>query len=349
MLIFVPLGLIAPHIGCNDSAVFVLNCFAMLPLADMLCQATNSVASFMGETSGALVNVTMGNLTELVIFIQALVHRQYIIVRTSLLGSIVVNVLLVLGVAILTGEGREHGQVSAKYAYKPLIELEDLTELQTEEEAAVLGNRTTPRGNIRYPRASTVSPPLLSFTDSKSYDSFDIAAEDRPDPPSALSRIAKMVVAVRCKTSAARVHKMIPVILLIMSTGLISLCSANLVSSVDHFVTHTPISKTTVGLIILPIVGNAAELVSGIMFASRKQMDLAFAVSIGSAIQIALFVTPLVVLIGWGMDRDMTLHFTMFEGVTLITSAVLFLMLVSDGKCEVWKGVCLCAGYNVIA
>ena len=68
MLVFVPLGLAAPYIGLNDSAVFILNCFAITPLADVLCQATDSVASFLGETTGALVNVTMGNLTELVIF-----------------------------------------------------------------------------------------------------------------------------------------------------------------------------------------------------------------------------------------------------------------------------------------
>lgn len=104
-----------------------------------------------------------------------------------------------------------------------------------------------------------------------------------------------------------------------------------------------------VGLIILPIVGNAAELVSGILFASRKQMDLAFAVSIGSAIQIALFVTPLIVLIAWGIDRDMSLHFTAFESVALAASSVLFLMLVFDSRCSVLKGVCLCAGYAIIA
>ena len=68
MLVFVPLGVAAPHIGFNDTVVFILNCLAIIPLADMLCQATDGVASMMGETIGALINVTMGNLTELVIF-----------------------------------------------------------------------------------------------------------------------------------------------------------------------------------------------------------------------------------------------------------------------------------------
>ncbi|KAJ4339122.1 hypothetical protein N0V95_007874 [Ascochyta clinopodiicola] len=394
MLAFVPLGLAAPYMGCNDSAVFVLNCFAIIPLADVLCQATDSLASFMGETTGALVNVTMGNLTELVIFIQAMVHRQYIIVRTSLLGSIVVNILLVLGLAILTGEGRERGQVynvlatrvaagllslttvsllvpmtmlsratsiilivvyflylwtqirSAKYAYKPLIQLDDPEEPAMADSFELRRSSTHSR-SLSYPRAPLASPPLLSMSDSKSYDSFDNDASDRPK--STTPSMDKILAAVKVILASAWVQKTIPVALLIASTGLISICSENLVSRVDHFVTHSPVSKTMVGLILLPIVGNAAELVSGIMFASRKQVDLAFAVSIGSAIQIALFVTPLIVLIGWGIDRDMSLQFTPFESITLIASSALFLMLVFDNRCSVLKGVCLCAGYTVIA
>ncbi|KZM21143.1 uncharacterized protein EKO05_0008116 [Ascochyta rabiei] len=411
MLAFVPLSLAAPYIGCNDSAVFILNCFAIIPLADMLCQATDSLASFMGETTGALVNVTMGNLTELVIFIQAMVHRQYIIVRTSLLGSIVVNILLVLGLAILIGEGRERGQVynvlatrvaagllslttvsllvplalklrtddptttpkmttlsratsiilivvyflylwtqirSAKYAYKPLIQLDDPEE-PSMVDSFELGRSSTHRRNLSYPRAPLASPPLLSLSDSKSYDSFDNDTNDRPTSASTILSMGKISATIKAILASTWVQKTIPIALLIASTGLISICSENLVSRVDHFVAHSSVSKTMVGLILLPIVGNAAELVSGIMFASRKQVDLAFAVSIGSAIQIALFVTPLIVLIGWCIDRDMNLQFTPFESITLVASSALFLMLVFDNRCSVLKGVCLCAGYTVIA
>ncbi|KAF2630560.1 hypothetical protein BU25DRAFT_488735 [Macroventuria anomochaeta] len=411
MLLFVPLAVAAPFVSLSDSAIFILNCFAIMPLADVLCQATESVASFMGETTGALVNVTMGNLTELVIFIQALVHRQYIIVRTSLLGSIVVNILLVLGLAILTGEGRERRQVynvlatrvaagllclttvsllvastlkpkpedpaiafkitalsratsivliivyflylwtqirSAKYAYKPLIQLDDPEEPGMVD-SVELGRASTHCRNLSYPRRPLATPPLLSLSDSKSYDSFDTDAQTTSYSASAVSIIGKISPATELILTSVWVQRTTPIIFLIGSTALISICSENLVSRVDHFAAQSPISKTMVGLIILPIVGNAAELVSGILFATRKQIDLAFAVSIGSAIQIALFVTPLVVLIAWGIDRDMSLHFTPFESVALAASSVLFLMLVFDSRCSVLKGVCLCAGYTIIA
>ncbi|KAF3044623.1 hypothetical protein E8E12_005325 [Didymella heteroderae] len=395
----------------DDSVIFVLNCLAIIPLADVLCQATDGVAGYMGETTGALVNVTMGNLTELVIFIQALVQRQYIIVRTSLLGSLVVNMLLVLGLAILVGEACERSQVynvlatrvaagllcfttvsllvpstlklaaddlttarkmtdlsratsvvlvivyflylwnqmrSEKYAYKPLIQLDD-AEVPEMVDSVELGRAGIHRRTLSYPRATLASPPLLSMSDSKSYDSFDNGSANASFCTPATSLLSRVSAAMDAMLASTWAQRTIPVILLIASTALISACSENLVSRVDHFVAHSPISKTMVGLIILPIVGNAAELVSGILFASRKQMDLAFAVSIGSAIQIALFVTPLVVLIAWGIDRNMSLHFTAFESVALAASSVLFLMLVFDTRCSVLKGVCLCAGYAIIA
>jgi Ca2+:H+ antiporter len=129
---------------------------------------------------------------------------------------------------------------------------------------------------------------------------------------------------------------------------MIAVCGGYLVESIDHVVDHSPLSKTTVGLIILPLVGNAAELISGIMFASRKQIDLAFAVAIGSAIQIALFVTPLMVILGWGLEREMSLRFTPFESVCFIGSTALFSSLVINAKCSTVKGLALLIGYIII-
>ncbi|KAJ4983182.1 calcium/proton exchanger [Stagonosporopsis vannaccii] len=411
MLVFVPLGIFAPYLGLDDSAIFILNCLATIPLADILCQATDNIASYMGATTGALVNVTMGNLTELVIFIQALVQRQYIIVRTSLLGSIVVNMLLVLGLAILAGETRDRHQSydvlatrvatgllflatisllapsaltlastdpttahkmvnlsratsiilivvyvtylwtqmgSDKFAYKPLIQLED-PEVSDMLDSVELGRASPPHRTASYPHTPLSSPPLLSMSDSKSYDSCDSGQTDTLRCAPVVSVFDKLSTAIDVMRASAWTRRTIPVFLILVSTALISICSENLVSRVDHFVAHSPISKTMVGLILLPIVGNAAELVSGILFASRKQMDLAFAVSTGSAIQIALFVTPLVVLIAWGIDRDMSLQFTTFESAALAASSVLFLMLVFDSRCSILKGVSLSAGYIVIA
>jgi len=198
---------------------------------------------------------------------------------------------------------------SAKYAYKPLIQLDD-PDMPEMVDSVEMGRAGIHRRTLSYPRTPLTSPPLLRMSDSKSYDSFDTGAAGASYCTPATSLMSRLLAATEFMLACTWVQRAIPVVLLIVSTGLISVCSENLVSRVDHFVAHSPVSKTMVGLIILPIVGNAAELVSGILFASRKQMDLAFAVSIRSAIQIALFVTPLIVLITWGIDRDMSLHFT---------------------------------------
>lgn len=199
------------------------------------------------------------------------------------------------------------------------------------------------RRAFAYPRTG---PPLLSKTVDLPASTLDI--RDLPDPSLPSSIWAKCATAVDLMKSVSWIRKAIPVVLMIVSTVLISISGELLVTSIDHVVEHSPISKTMVGLIILPIVGNAAEIISGIMFAHRKQLDLAFAVCIGSAIQIAVFVAPLVVLLGWAMGRDMGLQFTLFEGVTLVTSTVLLVPLTFDDQCSGLKGTSLLAGYAII-
>lgn len=110
------------------------------------------------------------------------------------------------------------------------------------------------------------------------------------------------------------------VLLLLGSTALVALCAEFMVDSINELVLRTPLSEAFVGLIILPIVGNAAEHVTAITVAAKNKMDLAIGVAIGSSIQIATFITPLVVIIGWIMDKKMTLYFTLFETVTLFVA-----------------------------
>lgn len=138
------------------------------------------------------------------------------------------------------------------------------------------------------------------------------------------------------------------VILLVISTFLVALCAEFLVSSIDHLVSNTPISEAFIGLIILPIVGNAAEHVTAVTVAARNKMDLAIGVAVGSSIQIALFITPIVVVIGWILDKPMSLYFNLFETVTLFASAFIVNFLVLDGRSNYLEGGLLCAGYVII-
>ncbi|KAL5379311.1 hypothetical protein DPSP01_008583 [Paraphaeosphaeria sporulosa] len=401
LLVFVPMGIIAPELGCGDTVVFVFNCFAIVPLADVLCRATDDVSSFLGDTAGALLNVTMGNATELAIFVHALLQRQYAIVRTSLLGSIIVNMLLVLGLSILAGEIQMRGQSynvlatrvaagllclttstiksssdniiqkrdilgisrgtsivlivvyivylwtqvkSTRFSYKPLIELGDEPVVQEMQESLELDRGSIHRRTLSYPRTFAPLPRSDIAAPAQYIDNRDL-----PDPYLAETFSDQMTATLELVRTIPWVRKAIPVAMMILSTCLISICGELLVGSIDHFVDHSPISKTMVGLIILPVVGNASELISGIMFAYRKQMDLAFAICIGSAIQMALLVAPLVVLLGWTLGREMSLNFSLFEAITLVASTVLFFSLVFDDRCSTIKGASLIAGYTIIS
>lgn len=138
--------------------------------------------------------------------------------------------------------------------------------------------------------------------------------------------------------------------LLLISTGLVALCAEFMVDSINAVVAgNSGVSEAFIGLIILPIVGNAAEHVTAVTVAHKNKMDLAIGVAVGSSIQIALFVTPFVVLLGWAMDKNMSLYFTLFETVSLFVSAFIVNFLVLDGRSNYLEGALLCAAYVIIA
>lgn len=139
------------------------------------------------------------------------------------------------------------------------------------------------------------------------------------------------------------------VILLLVTTGLVAACAEFLIATIEDVTSSTSIGEIFIGLIILPIVGNAAEHVTAITVAMKNKMDLAIGVAVGSSIQIAIFVTPLVVILGWILDKDMTLYFTLFETVCLFVSAFMVNFLVLDGRSNYLEGALLCAVYCIIA
>lgn len=139
------------------------------------------------------------------------------------------------------------------------------------------------------------------------------------------------------------------VVLLLASTGLVALCAEFLVGSIDYLIANSGVSQAFIGLIILPIVGNAAEHVTAVTVAAKNKMDLAINIALGSSIQIALFVTPLMVILGWIIKTDMSLYFSLFETVSLFASAFIVSFLMIDGRSNYLEGALLIAAYVIIA
>jgi Ca2+:H+ antiporter len=140
-------------------------------------------------------------------------------------------------------------------------------------------------------------------------------------------------------------------LLLLLTTALVALHASLMITSITPLLATSPggLSEAFIGLILLPLVGNAAEHGTAVTVALQNKVDLAIGVAVGSSIQIALFVTPLVVLLGWALDREMSLFFTIFETVCVFVSAFIVNFLVLDGKSNYLEGALLCAGYVIVA
>jgi Ca2+:H+ antiporter len=146
-----------------------------------------------------------------------------------------------------------------------------------------------------------------------------------------------------------QMSRTVAVVMLLVSTGLVALCAEFLVDAIPKMTTNKSVSQAFIGLIILPIVGNAAEHVTAVTVAAKNKMDLAIGVAVGSSIQIALFVTPLVVILAWIIGRPMSLYFTLFETISLFVTAFVVNFLVLDGKSNYLEGTLLIASYIIIA
>ena len=179
-------------------------------------------------------------------------------------------------------------------------------------------------------KVTSLQPPYPPLTPTQSQSQGPIAGEDIVEAKKHLSQ-----------TSA--------ILLLLVSTGLVAICAEFLVDSIDYLVKTGSVSQAFVGLIILPIVGNAAEHVTAVTVATKNKMDLAINVAVGSSIQIALFVTPLIVILGWIIGRDMSLYFSLFETVSLFASTFVVSILLIDGRSNYLEGALLIAAYTIIA
>ncbi|KKZ63587.1 calcium/proton exchanger [[Emmonsia] crescens] len=361
LLVFVPLGMLSNKVGWSPTATFVLNFLAIIPLASLLSFATEELAATMGETLGGLLNATFGNAVELIVSIVALRDNEIRVVQASMLGSILSNILLVLGCCFLVGGLRHHEQTFNSTVASTMSSLMAVASasliIPATLYAALANSKADTHGNILILSHGTAIILLIlyvmylyfqlrSHTDlfesggaengnngtvSRNGEGGEVAAEDEEEEEERILNPWAAGIALCIVTIA------------------VSICADSLVGSIDSIVEATHISKTFIGLILIPIVGNAAEHVTAIVVAYKNKMDLAIGVAIGSSLQIALFVTPFLVILGWIMGRDMTLHFHLFETVTFFLSQLVVTLLIQDGKSNYLEGG-LCLGmYLIIA
>ncbi|KAJ3352729.1 hypothetical protein HDU83_007677 [Entophlyctis luteolus] len=352
-IIFVPLGILSSTLHWGDIPTFILNFCAIIPLAKVLDYTTDQLSMRVGETLGGLLNATFGNAVELIVGIIALKDGLLRVVQASLIGSMLSNLLLVLGLCFLVGplrrptpEMRAAGDTSVMV--KNLYQKFDTQKANVNTgllavvflgmmipaafSASQTSSSTTENSTLEISRSTAIIL-LITYVSYLVYQLFTnpeglkITPKDLKPKGSQQATQEWQSVTEEQEGEEDDDDQEIPDTLmsvavfgLVGATVLIGLCAEFLVDSLDGLSQQAGISHTFIGIIILPIVGNAAEHVTAVSSSIRNKMDLVIGVAVGSSMQIALLIAPILVIIGWIIGQPLTLDFQIFETAVLFVT-----------------------------
>lgn len=333
LLLFMPFAILSHTLEWSPVSVFWCNFFTMIPLASILCDFTEEVAAHTNEVIGGLVNATFGNAVEVVVVIQALLANEFRVVQASMLGSIFSNLLLVLGTCFFCG-----GMIYKEQTFNSTAATANMSLLALSGIAMVLPTPFAASYDVEEKMVLIISRFAAVF----------------------LMIMYLQLLIFQLKTHAhlfegdsngetARISLTVSLFGLCFTTLLVAFFSEYLVGSIDGFVKGAGVSRTFVGLIIIPIVGNAVEHLTAVSVAMKDKMDLAMGVAVGSCVQISLFVVPLSVMVGWAAGKPMTLNFPPFEIILFILSVLTVQIILSNPKVNWLEGSLLITTYLMIA
>ncbi|GAB4538683.1 MAG: calcium/proton exchanger [Anaerolineae bacterium] len=349
MLVFVPLAILSRYLGWSPFLVFAAACLGIVPLASWLGTATEELAARTGPRLGGLLNATLGNAAELIITLVALRAgalnpelREGLneLVKASITGSILGNVLLILGLSILLGG------------------LKNNTQRFDRRQAGV--NSTM----LILAVIALGVPSLFGYT----IEAVDLRAEEYFSIGVAIMMMIVYALSIIYAFShaggnagdteglpkqetdhhAGNWSPRLALGVLAMATLFIAWLSEVLVGAVEPVVTGLGISEFFLGIILIPLVGNVAEHIVGVQVAIKNRMELSLAISLGSSLQIALFVAPVLVFAGLLMGNPLTLIFNQFELIALVGGALIAALIALDGESNWLEGAQLLVVYVII-
>jgi Ca2+:H+ antiporter len=338
LLVLVPVSIVLELAGGNELLIFLTSAGAILPLAGLIGRATEQLALHTGPRIGGLVNATFGNVTELVIAFFLILEDKTEIVKASLTGSIIGNLLLVLGLSFLLGglkhEEQSYNARSASIHATSLVLavtallMPALFALGQDGESAqqIVVEREVVSGTVSAVLIALYAAALVFTLVTHEHLFRTPSAEEHPS----WSRGTAIGV-------------------LLASTAVVALEAELLVSSLEPALEDLGLSEFFVGLIVIPIIGNAAEHSSAIMFALRDKVDVTLEIAIGSSTQIALFVAPALVFISLFVGHPMDFVFSTFEVAAVALSTILVFMISIDGRSNWLEGAQLTGAYVIMA
>ena len=343
LLLAVPLTLYFQYSG-NVEMTFLFSMIAIMPLAFLMGHATEEIALRAGENLGGLLNATFGNAVEIIIASLAIwtaannadqADIMIELVQASLIGSILGNLLLVLGLALLWGGYKYQTQTFNQEALSINGSLLLLAVLALIIPAAASHTELVDENILNLSRYASLVLLLMYglslFFQFKTHSHlFDVKSEiEEQEEPKMTTKDAW--------------------VLLILATVLVGWMAEVLVHSVDEAATGWGLPTLFIGVILLPFFGNAAEHFTAVLVAGKDKMDLSLAIAIGSSVQIAVFVAPLMVLFAWVMGVDISLKFGILETAATFMSVLVANFILNDGKTNWLEGVMLLACYVILA
>lgn len=344
LLIAIPLAFVFRLLSFSDIWIFVTSCVAIIPLAGLMGRATENLAETLGAGIGGLLNATFGNAAELIIALMALWAGKLDLVKASITGSIIGNILLVLGLAILVGGFTRKKQTFNRtaagmgatllalacigllipttfYYLYPQQNGDHTLEYLSEEIAIIL---------------ALVYIFSLVFSLWTHQHLFAGPEEDLPTTG---------------EKHAPEWSRQVSLIVLVIATVGVAIMSEMLVGTVEAAAHAMGMSELFIGVIVVAVIGNAAEHSTAILVAAKNKMDLAYNIAVGSSIQIALFVAPILLFASVLMPHIPILdfHFTPLETIAVIISIAVVALVAQDGECHWMEGVMLLAVYIILA
>jgi Ca2+:H+ antiporter len=333
LLVFAPASLVA-ELSHQPLLVFISSGLAIIPLAGLIGQSTDQLAIRVGPRLGGLLNATFGNLTELIVGVLLVLAGEFEVVKASLIGSIIGNLLLVLGVAFAVGgfthvEQRFNARAAGVHSASLLLAVTGLA-----VPALLAGtNSQLASSHKEVVSAGVAATLILLYLAALLFMQYThehlFRTPESTEQPDWSTRLAIAV--------------------LLGSALLVGLESELLVSALDPALKTLGLSPLFVGLILIPIIGNAAEHSSAVLFALRNKLDVTLEIAVGSSTQVALFLAPALVFISLALGRPMDFIFQGFEVGAVALATVIVAIISLDGRSNWLEGLQLVSVYVIIA
>lgn len=344
LLIFIPISILAYFLKWEATVIFITAGIAIIPLAAYMGTATEEIAIVVGPNLGGLLNATFGNATELILALVALNEGLVNVVKATITGSIISNLLLVMGFAMLLGGLRYKEQSFQPTAARlnassmNLAVIAILLPTAVQYTSSGIEEASIQKLSIAVAIVLIVVYSLTLLFSMKThtylYDAGVVQAEIEETAAAELE--------------SAKKNLWLWVLLLLIITLGVAVESELLVNSLEEATSQLGLSSLFTGVILLPIIGNAAEHATAVTVAMKDKMDLSVSVAVGSSLQIALFVAPVLVLAGWVTGQPMDLDFNAFELVAVAVAVFIANSISSDGKSNWLEGTLLLATYTVL-